>query len=300
MNKYPVSVIICVLNEEKRIKETIESARRNNPFEIIVVEGGSTDNTSSVASLYADKVFSVNEVGLGYKRAMGVKIATQKYILNLDADQILEDNALKIMIKELEQNNFAGIQANLKSVSNNTYFEKAMEFNVSQVHIHTKHSSLNNNYPINATMIGTPALFKTEILKKHNFNEAITGSCDDTDLCYRLTKLGYNLGISSMVCYQKHRGDFLTTYKKFSWYGEGDCEFAILHPERFLSIFFHPLKNYVFKKSFISIIKGQPKYVPYFVLTGLIRHFSFYKYLIKRIMGTTKDSRSSNLDDYNY
>lgn len=37
----PVSVIISALNEEHRIQDTIESARRNNPAEILVVEGGS-------------------------------------------------------------------------------------------------------------------------------------------------------------------------------------------------------------------------------------------------------------------
>ena len=39
--KLPVSVIICALNEEHRIKDAINSAKANNPFEIIVVEGGS-------------------------------------------------------------------------------------------------------------------------------------------------------------------------------------------------------------------------------------------------------------------
>jgi len=98
----------------------------------------------------------------------------------------------------------------------------------------------------------------------------------------------------------EHRSDLLSTFKKFSWYGEGDCEFAFLHPERFLKIFLHPLKNYVIKKSFISILKRKPKFVPYFIFTGLVRHFNFYKYFIKRLIGITKDSRSMNLHDYKY
>ena len=48
---YPVSVVICALNEEHRIKDTIESARRNFPSEIIVIEGGSTDNTFEIAHM---------------------------------------------------------------------------------------------------------------------------------------------------------------------------------------------------------------------------------------------------------
>jgi hypothetical protein len=43
-DKLPISVVICALNEESRIKDAILSAKKNEPAEIIVVEGGSTDN----------------------------------------------------------------------------------------------------------------------------------------------------------------------------------------------------------------------------------------------------------------
>ena len=98
----PVSIIICALNEEKRIQDAIESAKKNNPKEVIVVEGGSLDKTVDIAKKYADKVYSVDQFGLGYKRAFGVKKASQPYILNLDADQILGENTLEIMMNEFE------------------------------------------------------------------------------------------------------------------------------------------------------------------------------------------------------
>ncbi len=37
--KLPVSVVICAINESKRIKDAILSANRNNPEEVIVIEG---------------------------------------------------------------------------------------------------------------------------------------------------------------------------------------------------------------------------------------------------------------------
>lgn len=290
MNKLPVSIVICALNEEHRIKDTIESARRNNPFEIIVVEGGSMDKTVEVAKEYADKVFSVEEYGLGYKRAFGVEQASQKYILNLDADQVLEDNALEIMIDELEKNGYCGIQASLKSIRNDTYWEQGMGYNVQLTH----------SKPIDTIMIGTPAIYKSEVLKKINFDKNISGSCDDTDLCYRLVRSGYKLGISTVICYQKHRSTFKTTLKKFMWYGEGDCEFGLKHRERLWSIFSHPIRNYFFKKSFLAIKNRDFKFVPFFMFTGIIRHLGFYKFLLKKLMGNTKDSRVANRDDMEY
>jgi glycosyltransferase involved in cell wall biosynthesis len=287
----PVSVIICALNEEARIQDAIESAKKNNPKEVIVVEGGSLDKTVDIAKKYADKVYSVDQFGLGYKRAFGVKKASQPYILNLDADQVLGENTLEIMMKEVEANNFVGIQAQLKGVFNDNYWEKAMGFNVSITHSKAKESN----------MIGTPALYKKDILLEHNFDESIGGSCDDTDLCYRLSKKGFKLGISSGLCYQKHRSSLKSVYKKFLWYGEGDCEFALKHPERFVSIFTHPIRNYIIKRSIRALfsIKGI-LYIPFFIFIGLARHIGFYKFFLKSIIGKKVDSRQSNRKDMDF
>ncbi|MBU1858282.1 MAG: glycosyltransferase [Verrucomicrobia bacterium] len=277
----PVSVIISALNEEHRIQDAIESARRNNPAEILVVEGGSVDKTYEIAMKHADKAYSVDHYGLGYKRAYGVEKATQEYILTLDADQVLADDALKVLIKELEEHDFTGMQPTLKSMVNTTYWERAMGYNM----------NISQDKVLQTNIIGTPGLFRASILKKNNFDKAINGSCDDTDLCYRLTKMGYRLGISTAICFQKHRSTLKSTLKKFVWYGEGDCEFAYKHPERAWSIFTHPIRNYIFKKTFKAIVNGDFRYAPYFMLTGFVRHFGFYKALFKRLRGNYTDSR---------
>ena len=289
-DKLPVSVVICAINEEKRIAETIQSARKNNPNEILVIEGGSVDKTADVAQQFADRVYVVNNYGLGFKRAFGVEKAAQKYILTLDADQVLEENALEVMIKELEENNYAGIQACLKSLKNETYWEQAMGYNVGITH----------SKPTETIMIGTPALFRSSIIKKINFDKEISGSCDDTDLCYRIVKNNYKLGISSAKCYQKHRSSLKSTYNKFLWYGEGDCEFGLKHPERMLSIYIHPLKNYIFKKSIKAFLKSDFKFIPFFIFTGFIRHIGFYKYAFKKIIGKTVDGRVANRTNMDY
>ena len=214
----------------------------------------------------------------------------QRYILNLDADQVLEDNALSIMIDELEKKGFVGIQSSLKGTQNKTYWEKAMSYNMGITH----------SQPRESIMIGTPALYILSNLKLNNFDKSITGSCDDTDLCYRLQRRGYKLGISTAICYQKHRATFKTTLKKFLWYGEGDCEFALKHPERFWSIFTHPIRNYCYKKSLHSIKSGNYKFVFFFLFTGIIRHIGFYKYYFKSITGNRLDSRTSNRNDHEF
>jgi glycosyltransferase involved in cell wall biosynthesis len=289
----PVSVAISALNEGRRIEDAILSARKNNPFEVIVIEGGSTDNTYAVASDYADKVYQVEPYNLGYKRYYGVLKATQPYILIMDADQVFKDGQqLKLMLDELNKSGWMGIQPQLKSFVNDTYWQKGMEATLSLTH---------STYGERKMIIGTPTLCRRDVLLKYNFNPEISGSCDDTDLCYRLTQRGYKLGISNAVCYQKHRATFKEVCKKFYWYGQGDFHFALLHPERALSIFSHPIKNYMFLKPAKLIKRGFFKYSLFPFVGGCVRHCGFWKgflnFLIKR---KKTDTRIAKRNDFGY
>ena len=46
----PISVIIAAKNAESTIEECLDSVRRNNPAEIIVVDGNSSDKTVKIAA----------------------------------------------------------------------------------------------------------------------------------------------------------------------------------------------------------------------------------------------------------
>jgi glycosyltransferase involved in cell wall biosynthesis len=269
------------MNEELRIKDAILSAKKNNPAEVIVIEGGSTDNTVEIAETYADKVFQVKPYNLGYKRYYGVLNATQDYILNMDADQVVEPDNLEIMFNELNEWGWVGIQAQLRSEINDTFWEKAMEATTMLTHGGSSETN----------MIGTPALFKRDILMHINFNPEITGSCDDTDLCYRLKKKGYRMGISTAICHQKHRANFKQVKKKFYWYGQGDFQFALLHHERLLSIFTHPLKNYMLIKSLKLMKRGLVKYSAFPIVAGFCRHLGFWKGFYNYVLKKKTDSR---------
>lgn len=44
-----ISVVICVKNEEARLRDCLTRVERNHPDEIIVVDGNSTDRTVAIA-----------------------------------------------------------------------------------------------------------------------------------------------------------------------------------------------------------------------------------------------------------
>ena len=96
---YPlVSVIIPVYQAENFVTECIRSVQAQNypELEIILVDDGSTDCSGQMCeeSAVADpriRVLHQNNKGSGAARNAGIKEATGKYLLFLDADDKLDD-----------------------------------------------------------------------------------------------------------------------------------------------------------------------------------------------------------------
>lgn len=91
-----ISIIIPTLNEEKFLPKLLDSlvAQTDKDFEVIVVDGSSKDKTVTVAKSFARKLPRLRVVvsksaGLPLQRNMGAKEATGKWLLFLDADDIL-------------------------------------------------------------------------------------------------------------------------------------------------------------------------------------------------------------------
>ena len=105
MESIDVSVIITTRNEEKHIKNCLESIIKQtypqDKIEIIVVDNNSEDSTKDLAKAYTDKVYN-----FGSKRAaqlnFGVRLAKGAYILFPDADMILSEDILSECVKKCE------------------------------------------------------------------------------------------------------------------------------------------------------------------------------------------------------
>lgn len=95
--KPQVSVVIPAYNEEKLLPVCLQNLRRQGfkgSWEIIVVNGPSTDNTQKIAESLADKVIRVGRPGIGLARKMGCKAAKAPIIAVTDADVFVPPNWL--------------------------------------------------------------------------------------------------------------------------------------------------------------------------------------------------------------
>lgn len=97
-----VSIIIPCYNHARFLPEAIESALKQSwsRCEVIVVDDGSTDNTSEVARRYAGVTLVRQENrGLSAARNAGFRVSTGDVVIFLDADDRLWPDAARIAIE---------------------------------------------------------------------------------------------------------------------------------------------------------------------------------------------------------
>lgn len=90
-----ISIIITTKNEEKNIKNLLESLKLQSfeEIELILVDNESSDRTKEIAADYGCKVFNFGPERSS-QRNFGVKKSKGDFVLILDADMILEDGIL--------------------------------------------------------------------------------------------------------------------------------------------------------------------------------------------------------------
>lgn len=96
-----ITVVIPCYNYAKYLPECVNSVRRQTykPVEIIVVNDGSPDNTEEVCKQLNVTCLTKPNGGLASARNYGIKHAKGKYIMCLDADDMLPDDSIEHHMK---------------------------------------------------------------------------------------------------------------------------------------------------------------------------------------------------------
>jgi len=112
MNK-KISVVIPTYNEERYVERCLKSLVNQTlprtEFELIVVDGGSTDRTVEIAQGYADIVMQQKSKGVGGARNDGVDAASAELIATTDADIILPGDWLARICADFESKSVVGV-----------------------------------------------------------------------------------------------------------------------------------------------------------------------------------------------
>lgn len=170
-----LSIIIPTYNSATYIKQCLDSIYKNalniiDSFEVIVVNDGSTDNTSDILNQYQFqnlKIYTNSNHGVSYSRNYGIGKASGKYIMFVDSDDLLIENWFNIINKYLDNNIDFLLFTKDKNIEN-----LSKENLIKEV----------SGYIDNNHYFSTPwsKIFKTELIKKYNikFIESIINGED--------------------------------------------------------------------------------------------------------------------------
>ncbi|MCX7117629.1 MAG: glycosyltransferase family 2 protein [Legionellales bacterium] len=95
-----LSVVVIAKNEEANIRRCLESVLWAD--EIIVLDSGSRDHTVNIAKEYTDKVYTSDASewrGFGVQKQRALSYATSSWILNLDADEFVDERLKQALIR---------------------------------------------------------------------------------------------------------------------------------------------------------------------------------------------------------
>lgn len=95
MKKPCLSIVIATYNSGEKLKPVLESVRKQknqkNILEILLIDGGSTDNTFSLAKKYHCRIVNNPRIEPVYAKFLGLVNATGKYVMYLDHDEVIKN-----------------------------------------------------------------------------------------------------------------------------------------------------------------------------------------------------------------
>ncbi len=116
-----VSVVIAAYNEEKVICKTIDSILSSDypSFEVLIIDDGSKDDTAAVVQkTYANhplvRLIKKNNGGKSSAVNLGFKQAKGEIVVALDADTLIAENAISLLVNHFKSENVAAVSGNVK------------------------------------------------------------------------------------------------------------------------------------------------------------------------------------------
>jgi glycosyltransferase involved in cell wall biosynthesis len=227
-----VSVIIPTYNRRKLVQRAIESVLDQSvvPYEIIVVDDGSTDNTKKEIIKYGSKIkylYQKNSGKPGAARNLGLKHVQGNWIAFLDSDDVWLPDKLKMQLKLIKRvkENLGIVFSGYEIVRKDKKLRRSEIIDLSElerlIDFYTDEGIILKGeflyyYLIFKNIIHTSTvLFNKELLKSvSGFDPTIT-IAEDLDLWLRCVKhmpVGY---VPEVTCRYEHRKDNITNDKIF-------------------------------------------------------------------------------------
>ena len=214
-----VSAIVPTYNNARTIRACFDSLIRNNVNEIIVVDGGSTDETLEIISQYEPTALLKNERGVGKAKDVGWRASKGELILFLDADAKIHDNAASTLQSHLSQADVAGVCCRVACANQQKLIPRLRDFDFQLAYSRAFHDSKIIDCFADPTICG---LFKRTALEAVNGFDSRYPYAEDLELLVKMRSHGYRvLMVYEPAVLHFHRETLRSLVMQFYHHGMG-------------------------------------------------------------------------------
>lgn len=206
-----ISVVLTTKNEQAHIGELLDNMmHQEEPYEVIIVDADSTDNTQEIIKKYAKKNNNIKlyihpgtrSESMNY----GVTKATGDAVAFIGGDDVPDDQWIHELRKGLENADI--VVGKLISKEENRF--KTLN------NVKVFHKGVNISYP------GTNTTYKKEILDKLGGYDPWFSSAEDLEMNIRAVDLGYRIQFyEPAIVYYRPRNTLWQFLRQSFWYGYG-------------------------------------------------------------------------------
>jgi len=230
MGKVPISVIIPTKNNAELLEKCLSSLAKQDfrDFEVIVVDGHSTDATPKIAKKYGAKLVYEDFGTRGGACNVGAEHAKGKILVFTDDDCTFPASWVKKINAAFEDRDldvFGG--DDIIDEKKASYFERTL-FQIDKSKGTPKH--------LQKRLRGCNTSYRKSIFSSEKgFNPKLTG-IEDTELHHRLAKKNYKMRFDpGLYVYHKRRPNFRALFKRMFTNGMSRIQ-LIKHDRAFLSL----------------------------------------------------------------
>lgn len=192
-----ISVVIPAYNEEKCIGRCLQALKEGSeqPYEIIVSDGMSSDRTVEIAEKYGAVVIENRRGHAAGGRNAGIKKAKGDIIAFIDADCIPDRDWLKEIRKAFEEDDIDGLGTYIEPAeSDNIYEEFWGHLSLQILMSYGDEPYYVKDKTLNTAFITASCAYKRSLLCRiKGFSNFFANNAEDIDICWRALDAGAKL-----------------------------------------------------------------------------------------------------------
>jgi glycosyltransferase involved in cell wall biosynthesis len=222
-----VSVVICTYNRSDLLERCLDylNCQSNQNFEVIVINGPSTDDTQAVIDNYKGRIKFANNPArnLSISRNMGIELSDGDLIAFIDDDAIPFDDWIDTLLREFNERPLTHA-----AIGGPAYYSGTLKFQAEDIGINRLAIARVNidsedigRDGWERSMLGTNTCFRADIVRKvRGFDEQFDYFLDESEISFRLQVQGHIVGYAPDL-YLRHefaKSDNRGGKYKFNWF----------------------------------------------------------------------------------